>query len=137
MRIGPLDLVTLRYAIEVCGGPQFFDSLAITWFDQVQALGKWETCYRYHGADDPNYFEDDATIKVRPYVKGDELAQIEHQKVLAQQLFKCRPSLNTYDVHNFTPNGMFKLITGTIKHALKVPVKILSIGPNEVDKMFI
>ena len=37
MRVGPLDFVLLRYAIEACGGPSQFDGLAVTWFDQIQA----------------------------------------------------------------------------------------------------
>jgi len=47
IRVGPLDLVLLRYAIACSGGPRAFDGLAITWFDQIQTNGSWQICDRY------------------------------------------------------------------------------------------
>jgi len=47
VRVGPLDLVQLRYAVKVCGGPSAFDGLAVTWFDQIITNGEWLICEQY------------------------------------------------------------------------------------------
>jgi adenylosuccinate synthase len=47
LRAGPLDFVTLRHAIEACGGADAFNGLAVTCMDQVKADGVWAICSGY------------------------------------------------------------------------------------------
>lgn len=135
VRIGPLDFVALRYAIEVCGGPQSFDGLALTWFDQIQALGKWQICKSYQRANDENYFLSPRQIKVHHLVRGLEGEQITHQEELAKQLFQCQPDVQSFDVTQKTKAELIALNTETFKQELNIPARIISFGPTEDDKV--
>ena len=55
VRVGPLDLVSLRYAI-AASGPSAYDALAITWFDQVEKRGSWDIATHYNGPLDTRFF---------------------------------------------------------------------------------
>jgi adenylosuccinate synthase len=137
VRVGPLDLVTMRYALEVCGGPKFFDGLALTWFDQIKALGKWPIGYNYEGATDPGFFLATNRIKVhRPETEGED-KQIEHQGQLTQKLFQCQANINSYDISRKDQAELIKLATQTIKDELDIPLRLISFGPTEKDKKYI
>lgn len=97
IRVGPLDFVQLRYAVESCGGPLTFDGLAITWFDQVKANGVWNICDRYIN-DIPKI----SSIKIDPSISNDIL----------------------YDI-----------CAKVIEERLDIPVRMVSFGPTETDKI--
>lgn len=133
VRVGPLDFVALRYAIEVCGGPEFFDGLAVTWFDQIQKIGFWETCNSYEHPDDRNFFSQEGEILVR---HGNDQAQIERQQELGRQLFKCRSNIVSHSlVSNEDREYASKLCSGVLKENLKIPVKMISFGSTEDGKV--
>ncbi|MFA4846092.1 MAG: adenylosuccinate synthetase [Patescibacteria group bacterium] len=133
VRVGPLDLVQFRYAIEAAGGPKEFKGAAITWFDQNKVNGKWEVCHRYNGADDPEFFTPAGRIKVR---HGEDEAQLAHQRALGQRLLRCTPEITTYDIpKDATPDQLYDLCAGVLNEALGVQVKMLSLGPTEKDKL--
>ncbi|MFA6535831.1 MAG: adenylosuccinate synthetase [Candidatus Paceibacterota bacterium] len=135
VRVGPLDLVALRYAIEVCGGPQVFHGLAISWFDQIKLLGRWPMCDRYLGADDPNFFGPDGQIKVS-HQSGDE--QLVRQAELSRQLSLCRPEITSFDLKGFADEReLAGLCSETLLKALGVPVRMISFGPTEADKVLL
>lgn len=136
VRIGPLDLVALKYAIAVCGGPKAFSALAITWFDQIQALGKWNLCPSYQKTSDRNFFVSNKQIRVRRYETGDELNQINHQTQLAQKLFQCRPNLISYDVSEKSRDELTRLCAKFLGEELEIPVRMISYGPTEKNKIF-
>ncbi len=135
VRIGPLDFVALRYALEVCGGAQNFDGLAITWFDQILALNKWLICKSYHQADDKKYFLSPKQIKVHHLVKGREKEQIEHQANLCQKLFQCQGNIESIDIKNKKQFELIALGNKIFEETVKLPVKMLSLGPTESDKI--
>lgn len=53
-RVGPLDFVTLRYALEVTGG---VDGLVVTHLDRLAQLEHWHTCDAYLPSDESNIDE--------------------------------------------------------------------------------
>ena len=131
--MGPLDLVLLKYAIEVCGGPGAFDGLAITWFDQIQVNGEWHLCERYQNASDQNFFTPDGVIKVR---RGENAEQLQYQENLGRQLQGCIPEITTHKVKsNERREELYSLCGSVLKDRLGVSVRMVSFGPTELDKV--
>lgn len=122
VRVGALDLVLLRYAIDACGGPSAFDGLAITWFDQVIANGAWLVCDRYDGTDDRTLFDPSGKIIVH---HGPDLRS--HQEALAKALSECRPRVERFDP---TPETCATLLA----EKLGIRVRMISVGPTEEHK---
>lgn len=135
VRVGPLDSVLLRYAIDVCGGPSAFDGLAITWFDQIQTNGVWRICHRYQNAENNNFFTPRGAIKV--FSGHDSVEQTSYQELLGRQLKNCISEVTDYK----TPVGgnreeLYSQCDSVLKVELGVPVRMISFGPTERDKMF-
>lgn len=133
IRVGPLDLVLLRYAIEVCGGQNAFDGLAVTWFDQISANKNWHICRRYRGAENQTFFSPKGEIIVR---QGTDAEQLVFQQRLGEQLKNCTPVIESCDV---PPVGerekTFSLCAGVLQEELGVPVRLVSFGRTEQDKL--
>ncbi len=135
LRAGPLDLVLLRYAIEVCGGPKAFAGLAITWFDQIEAFGKWNVCDKYRNTDDRTYFEPTGEIKVR---RGMDEKQLQYQEALGKKLQMCEPEITGIELPpSATREELFSFCAGVLEPRLGVPVRMVSFGPTELDKVCI
>jgi adenylosuccinate synthase len=133
VRVGPLDFNLLRYAIEVCGGPTAFDGLAITWFDQIEKNGKWHVCDHYLGADDQTYFSPSGKIKVR---HGTDDEQLKYQEALGKKLLKCVPEITTYEISSDAEQDkLYALCADVLKEKISVPVRMVSFGPTELDKI--
>ncbi len=130
VRVGPLDLVLLRYAIEVCGGQSAFDGLAITWFDQIQRNGVWKVCDRYETPDQA-FFTPAGEIKVRSDEK--EESPLTYQEQLGQALLECRPEIITHELPA-QQSKLTKLATELLDEKLGVPVRMLAFGPTETHK---
>ncbi|MFA6042171.1 MAG: adenylosuccinate synthetase [Patescibacteria group bacterium] len=132
IRVGPLDLVLLRYALAACGGPTAFDGLAVTWFDQIQANGAWHLCDGYEGSIGQDFFTPLGDIKVR---HGNDANQLAYQEALGQHLLCCTPKLQT--VH-FSPtetrDNLFALCAGVLQEKLGITTRMISFGPTERDK---
>lgn len=120
VRVGPLDLVLLRYAIDVVGGPQAINWLAITWFDQIN--GAWRICDNYAHCDQ-NFF-DDGRIKIP---EGDTAD-------LGSTLFKCEPEVTSIPVPK-SKEERFRLCDRELRQKLEVPVGLVSFGPTKQDKL--
>ena len=131
VRVGPLDLVALRYAISVCGGADVFDGLIITWFDQVETIGRWDLCYQYTGATDSTFFTAAGEIKVR---RGADKVQLAYQQLLGEQLLLCKPKVTSIELPKGGRDGLIDLCKEQLEGALKVPVRMISFGPTEEDK---
>ncbi|MFC1623040.1 adenylosuccinate synthetase [Patescibacteria group bacterium] len=133
IRVGSLDLVLLRYAIEVCGGPDAFDGLAITWFDQVQKNGIWNICDRYRGTGDRKYFSSLGEVNVR---RGVDLDQLNYQEDLGKQLLNCAPEITTHEIPlDADRDNLYSLCADVLRERLDVPVRMISFGPTERDKV--
>jgi len=133
VRVGPLDLVLLRYAIGVCGGPSTFNGLAITWFDQIQTNGAWHLCDRYSNAVGQNFFTPSGAIKIR---HGADDEQLRHQEALGKQLSGCKPENKRINVAmSAGRDELFSLCANTLQCELDVPVRMVGFGPTELDKV--
>lgn len=135
IRVGPIDLVLLRYAINVCGGPSAFDGLAVTWFDQIIKNGEWKICNKYNNEDtkDRAYFTPSGEIKVR---HGTDDEQLEYQENLGKQLLCCKPEIKTLKIpQDVGQNELYLFCAGVLEKELGVPVRMISFGPTERDKI--
>ncbi|HLZ56326.1 MAG TPA: adenylosuccinate synthetase [Ktedonosporobacter sp.] len=131
-RVGHLDLVATRYAIDVLGQ---LDCLVLTHLDRLEMLPEWKICtaYHYQGEEDDlsPYFEQVAgrltTIKVRHPI------DLAHQEQLTRKLWSCAPHylelppqwLSQVDLATYLP---------LLEEQLSAPIAILSYGPTATDK---
>lgn len=132
VRVGPLDIVALKYAIEVCGGPQALTGLAISWFDQIRINRRWDICESYIGADDPTFFSSKGDITVR---HGNNEEQLAHQEALGKKLNSCKPRITSYEVPEGNNWEVAQFCANLLEEKLKVPVRMVSLGPTESDKV--
>ncbi|MBT2209550.1 adenylosuccinate synthetase [Actinomadura sp. NEAU-AAG7] len=107
-RVGHLDAVALRYALEVCGG---VDGLAVTHLDVAGARPDLRVCRAY--AMDG---EQVARLPAGP-------ADLDRQAALTRRLFAARPV--------YEPLGRPE---ETIEDALGAPIVLRSYGPAAADK---
>ncbi|MEI6378734.1 MAG: adenylosuccinate synthetase [Candidatus Falkowbacteria bacterium] len=127
VRVGPLDLVALRYAINACGGAQSFHALAITWLDQIMKAGSWSYCDSYNNATDPDYFSATGEIIVS---HGSGTEQYIRQERLGQLLANCSPNLARLDG---TTVQLMKNCPNVIQEKLNVTVGLTTVGPTEQE----
>lgn len=135
IRVGPLDLVLLKYAIDVCGGPNTIDGLAITWFDQIAINGKWHICNTYKERNG-QFFSVDG--RIRAYrgrivsAAGDSLEN--YQRDLSSALFECKPEISTFENLPGSREELYHLCDNELRDKLSIPVYLVSFGPAEQDK---
>jgi adenylosuccinate synthase len=136
VRVGPLDFVALRYAINACGGPSMFDGIAVTWFDQIPIYGSWDTCDSYTGTSGNRFFSSDGEIVV--HTSTDNESQLVYQQKLGEALRKCQPVVDTRNISLNTDKASLVSLCGeVIEDKLKVPLAMLSLGPTEDHKICI
>jgi adenylosuccinate synthase len=134
VRVGPLDLVLMRYAIDVCGGPKAFDGLAITWFDQIKKNGRWQFCDHYATGWSPDLFTGEGKIRVKRF-KVDDARKL-YQAYLGIRLNTCQPELTTINVPPTAERDeLFSFCAGILEEKLSVPIRLVSLGPTERDKI--
>lgn len=134
VRVGALDFVALRYAIEASGGPGTFFGLAVTWFDQVKKNGKWSTCNGYNYPEKSWGFMEDGNINIRHETDSDQLVR---QASLGKTLEICRPKIDTLDITGLSNEELTETCLRVLEEKLNVPVRMISFGPTEVDKVLI
>jgi adenylosuccinate synthase len=133
VRVGPIDFVALRYAINCCGGPSTFDGLAITWLDQIPIYGKWDTCNHYKGTTNPDLFTQEGEIIVR---HGTDAEQVRRQEQLGNALNRCRPVITSHPViRKEVEQNLINMCREEMLDKTGIPVRMISVGPTENDKM--
>jgi adenylosuccinate synthase len=133
VRMGPLDLVLLRYAIEVCGGPSAFDGLAVTWFDQITTNGEWRICDHYLYADHRYFFTPSGDIQIS---EETEPGHLIYQEALGEELARCEPEITTLKVPSLPgEDELYSFCAGLLGEKLAVPIRMISFGPTERDKI--
>lgn len=132
VRVGPLDLVSLRYAL-AASGPGAYDALALTWFDQIEKRGVWHLANQYSGPLDPRFFTADGNIKVRV---GEDAAQLTHLGGLTKTLEAATPVVTNIPLPiGDNRDELYELCADTLLAHLGVPVRMISFGPTERDKV--
>ena len=133
VRVGPLDLPLMRYAIEASGAGAY-DALAVTWFDQVASNGAWHLCPRYSaGTEDPDFFTPSGALRVHLEEGG---AQLERQEALGRQLLGCVPEIEVHPIpQDGAPEALARLCADTLNEELGLPVRMVSLGSTELHKV--
>lgn len=115
-RVGWLDLVLLRYAVEVLGA---LDYLAVTCVDRLSALPALHVCQSY--AYD--------TFLVDRIARSSTLHDLAYQARITEHLMRCRPVLE--------PMADPDMLLAVLGDSLGVPVGLVSAGPTADDKRFL
>lgn len=127
IRVGPLDMVLLQYAIKACGCQ--IDSLAITWFDQIVKEGVWRLCDKY-SHNNNGYFNSDGSIKFHGH---DEPSIQSHSQRLCEELFKATPIISEIKIPS-SRNAQHELCHDELFARFCIPVNLVSFGPSKQDK---
>lgn len=111
VRAGALDLNLIRYALDTSGDVTF-DGLCLTWFDQILAYNRiWSLCINYKNA----------PVTSESYVDF---------------LKRAEPNIIEYFIEKpILKRELFEFIGDTLDKFLNIPLKLLSIGPTELDKV--
>ncbi len=136
-RVGHLDLVAARYALEVAGA---IDYLAVTHLDRLAQLPIWKLCNAYtiqESAEEPldAYFEMQDTKITR--IKVQQAADLAHQEHLTWLLERCHPSYQAIQPRMETNQDTrtdIDTYLALIEQRLKRPIAITSFGPTARDK---
>lgn len=131
--VGALDFNLLRYAVEISGGVNFFDGLAVTWFDQILHNQQWDICKNYTESISP--FMSD-TQHIVPFT-GNSDEQINYQLGLTQSLYQIQPVISSIDLSGKTTDESINLCIEQFQTEIKIPVKMLSTGPIDSDKILL
>lgn len=137
-RVGYLDLVATRYALDVAGS---VDALAVTNLDRLASLPTWKLCDAYHyqetGDEDlSSYFEGQASSITS--IKVHRPANLAHQEQLTKQLWRCMPHYQTIHSRKAeeTPSREdVQEYLAQIEQRLKRPIAIASSGPTASEKI--
>ncbi len=118
VRVGALDFNLLRYAIEACGGALSFDGLCVTCFDQVLADGVWQFCDCY----------DTDADKTCPVCSN--LPKCVTAK-------KITPRIATINCKQYSQHELIEKCREVFYQKLGVPVRLISLGPSDQDKILL
>jgi len=115
-RVGWLDLVMLRYALEVVGG---LDQLALTCLDRLAELPRACVCRRYRHN----------SLSVDRIVRSPAPRALPYQEQITNALANCAPILE--------PLAERMALPSLLERELGVPVSLISEGPTAGDKRLI
>lgn len=113
-RLGWLDLVLARYAIECCQG---LDGLVLTHLDRVAS--EWKLCVGYTNVA-PDFY-DAPRLLLGPW------QDLDYQQALTEQLERARPVYETIAGSDFE---------SCVSERLGLPIRIGSRGPLPTDKFY-
>ena len=114
-RVGWLDLLMLRYALDVTGQ---VDALAVTCLDRLSELPEVKVCRRYR--------HDSAMVD--RIARAPVARSLAYQEQLTHQLAVCRPVLE--------PVVDAEALLDLLAANLRVPVELASWGPTAEDKSY-
>jgi hypothetical protein len=98
-------------------------------------MGDWKICTNYTNATDPLFFTEQGDMKL---FSGKPEDCFSHQQKLGELLQQCIPNIVSYNLSNYSDNGAIaELCAERLMEHLNVPVKMVSFGPTENDKMLL
>jgi adenylosuccinate synthase len=136
-RVGYLDLVAHRYALEASPGT---DELVVTHLDRLAPLSAFQplavcTGYRLptktREADQFFWFNSNGeAVAIKPYAAGDRV----HQARLTEFVLSCSPVYQTVSAPTDTPEVRERKLLDFITDHLGLPITLTSHGPTAADK---
>ena len=67
---------------------------------------------------------------------SNDFEQLEYQKIISEELFKSRPILTKIDIPEAVSlDKFYTLCASVLQNRLNVPVRMVSFGPTELDKI--
>jgi len=117
VRVGALDFNLLNYAVGVCGGVMAFDGLCVTCFDQVANDGVWQIC---------DYYTCDGDF----CAWCNDLPKCLTEKVVV-------PHITTVECEQYSRDELVDKCREVFKQQLGVPVRLISLGPSDQDKILL
>jgi adenylosuccinate synthase len=115
-RVGWLDLVMLRYALDVTGQ---LDQLAVTCLDRLGELPEPRVCRRYRYD----------TFSIDRIARSPEPRALDYQERITRSLARCQPQLEAI----LDQAALLKLLEAE----LQTPVKLVSEGPTAEAKQLL
>ncbi len=113
---GALDLVALRYALDVIGG---VDSLVMTNLDRLPLFGEEIDVVTRYADTTATFFDGDAIRVRRPF-------DLAHQEALTRALGEVTPIRERFEVDGYAAK---------IAERLSLPLRMLSFGATAADKV--
>jgi adenylosuccinate synthase len=137
-RTGNYDLVAMKYALDICGGPKAFDGLMISYLDQLKRFSEWQVCvaYDFDGSKDglSDFFKVKdgliTGIKIRSDDGSDDY--LVRQAQMTELLKHCHPVLATLKPQNGKP--LDEIFINFVEENLGVPVVATAYGPKMSDR---
>lgn len=122
-RAGYLDLVALRYAVDVCHG---VDELVVTHMDRIEHLGRM--CMSYESPDTPSALAtSDRSGNICSLLVG-SVGDLDRQEKLTQMAQSCSPVYEPVHASSYL---------SVIEQTLGAPVTLASHGPTAADKRMV
>lgn len=128
-RVGPLDFVALRYALEVTGG---VDGLVVTHLDRLAPLENWRTCNAYLPPAAPN-LDDFFTLengRVRAIQVSADPTDLPREAERTRLLGEMQP------IYDDCPREIDSYL-GRISETLGFPIAMTSSGPTALEKTWL
>jgi len=128
-RVGHLDLLALRYALQVAGP---IDGLAVSCLDRMQALPEWRVCDAYDYPGDPAELDGSFAhrgARVSAIRLPADPTDLVQQARLTQRLMAMRPLTTVW------PRDRQAYLE-TLESALGLPILATSDGPTALQKEF-
>ena len=137
-RVGALDMVVVKYAVDACGGSEALNGLVITCMDRMAVLGAWNLCTSYTGPDGSNNFTygRGGCIDGIVVCHGKGADQLDRQEKLGRELRKCAPQVTTLKIASGNHPYLIGL-SQSVGDVVNVPVVAVSFGPTEADKVVV
>jgi adenylosuccinate synthase len=122
-RVGPLDVVALRHAVELSGGSRVLRGLVVSCVDRIHRLGSWRYCDSYTTA----------AGKTIERLAG---LLASDRKAAAGLLQRCRPVFQKQQVDPKVDAATFgKTLAAMVQEKTGIPVAAISLGETELDKI--
>ena len=134
-RVGHLDLVMTRYALDMVGRP---DSLAVTHLDRIDVLPAWKLChaYTYQGeqedASDFFAWDGDSITRIKVHTPLD----LTHQERLTERLWSCKPQYREPMPAEKRSIAHWTAYVSCLEQQLAIPVSLASFGMTASEKRF-